>query len=81
MLQVTFEYPMRNQSVQVVATCKNIIGAEYIEGLTLTFLNEDDIRIFVPYEKDLFEDIESEAVYMLAEAYYNPELNFAQGAH
>lgn len=77
MLSVNFEYILPNQNVTVVATCRSVVGAEYIEGLTLTFLNEDDIRIHVPYDKELFEDIESDAVYYLAEAYYNPELNFA----
>lgn len=79
MLQINFEYPIRGINLQVVAACRSVLNGEYVEGLTLTFLNEDDVRIHVPYNKDIFDDIESEAIYYLAEAYYNPELNF--GSH
>lgn len=76
MLQVTFDYPIKNQNLQVLATCKSVLGSEYVEGLSLTFLNESDERVKVLYDKELFDDIESEAVYLLADAYFNPELNF-----
>lgn len=76
MLQVEFNYPIRGQEVKILATCTGVLGAEYVEGLTLSFFNDADDRILVPFDQDLFDDIESEAVYMLADAYYNPELNF-----
>lgn len=79
MLQVNFEYPINGINVQVIATCKSVLDGEYVEGLSLTFLNEDDTRIHVQYDKEVFNDIENEAIYFLSEAYYNPELNF--GTH
>lgn len=79
MLQIHFEYPIRGQNLTVVACCKSVLNGEYVEGLTFTFLNEDDARVHIPYDKDIFDDLESEAIYMLAELYYNPELNFGYG--
>ena len=77
MLQIQFEYPIRGVNMQVIACCKDVIGSEYVSGLTLTFLNEDDVRVHVPYDEDMFNDLEAEAIYMLADVYYNPELNFS----
>lgn len=76
MLQVQFEYLIKGQAIEVIASCKSIVDSQFVDGLSLAFLNDKDERILVPYDKDLFEDLENEAVVMLAEAYYNPELNF-----
>lgn len=76
MLSVEFEYDINGLPVKVLASCRAIVEAEHIEGLKLIFLGEDDMRLNIPYDKDLFADIEDQAVYLLAESYYNPELNF-----
>lgn len=78
MLSVTFEYNLRGLPIQVLAACRDVIGDEYIKGLTLTFLDENDLRLHIPYDKDLFEDVEAEAVYLLSENYFNPSLDFSQ---
>ena len=76
MISVTFDYDLRGLPIRIFATCKEIVGSEYIEGLTISFLGEDDMRLNVKYDKDLFEDIEAMAVDLLAESYFNPELHF-----
>lgn len=83
MWQVEFNYPVGAQMAKVVASCKSIVADEYdpyVTGLTLTFLDKDDVPIKVDYDKEIFEEIEDEAMLMLSELYYNPELNF-QNTH
>lgn len=77
MLQVLFDYPINGENVQVSASCKSING-EDVEGLTFIFLDYDDNVLKITYDKEMFSDIEDQALYMLADAYYNPELNFHQ---
>jgi len=71
---ITFYYDINNEPVQVVAHCKAIINGDTVEGLTLTFLNSNDDRIKIQYDKDLFEELECVAMEMLAEEYYNPSV-------
>lgn len=78
MLKVYFDYPISDkQIVEVVATCKSVLGGETVEGLSLQFLDEDKNPVKISYDKELFEDLEHTAIYMLAEEYYNPSLNFS----
>lgn len=79
MWTVEFDYPVGAQMAKVVATCKSIVADEYdpfVDGLTLTFLDKDDVPIKVQYDKDIFEEIEDEAMLMLAEVYYNLDSKF-----
>lgn len=76
---ITFQYEIKGKILQVVASCKSILNGEDVEGLSLTFLNENDERVKVSYDKEVFEDLEHEAVYLLAEEYYNPPVNFERG--
>lgn len=74
-MSVTFECEINGKILQVLATCKSVIET-HLEGLSLTFLDENDIRIHVSYDKELFEEIEAEAEYYLSQEYYNPEVRF-----
>lgn len=76
MLAISFEYDLDGLPVTIFATCKSITDAEQIDGLTITFVGEDDVRLHIPFNKDLFDDIEDEAIFHLGNAYYSPELNF-----
>lgn len=72
MYTVEFEYPVKGQQLKIFATCKEIIDEE-VNGLSLTFLDATDTRIHVSYEKEVFDDIEAEAICYLADLYYNRE--------
>lgn len=76
MIQITFDYEIKGKLYQVIAQCKDVVNDYDITNLSLTFLDENDNRIKIDYDKDLFEDLESEAMYYLANEYYNPELKF-----
>ena len=78
MLQVCFDYNINHQYVKVTASCNEIIDSDDVQGLKFIFTNENDIRIHVEFNEETFEDIEAEALYLLAEQYYNPKLNFNQ---
>lgn len=80
MLNVLFDYPINGENVVVSASCKSINEGD-VDGLILVFLDHDDNPIKVNYDKEMFEDIEDQALYMLNDAYYNPELNFNQQQH
>lgn len=80
MIQVEFDYPINNKLMRIVATCKSVIDGEVIEGLTLMFVDEQDNRVKVSYEKELFIELEDEATVHIADAYYNPEINFRSGS-
>jgi len=76
-LKVTFPYYINDILYEVTASCRNITEAEDVEGLTLEIKNEDETLVKIPYDKDLFEDLELEAMHFLAEEYYNPQLDFS----
>ncbi len=77
MLQVQFDYPVNERMLKVIASCKSVVNEEYVESLSITFLDSDDVVVKIEYDKDMFDDIEGEALIMLADLYFNPELNFA----
>lgn len=77
MIQVIFDYDINGHNIQVSASCKSIYG-EDVGDLKLVFLDQEDNVIKVSYDKDLFNEIEDQALLLLADAYYNPELNFQQ---
>jgi aspartate 1-decarboxylase len=76
MYGVEFEtlLPKTNEKVTVIAHCKSINGYD-VNGLTLKFVNGNDVVIIISYDKDFFEEVEQEANNLLLEDYYNSEFS------
>lgn len=76
MISAEFEYPIDDKMVKVVANCNAVVN-EDVYGLSLTFLDKDDNIVKVEFDPDLFEDLEIEALTVLAEIYYNGEISYS----
>lgn len=78
MLEVEFGYPVNNRMMKVVARCKSVINEKYVDGLSITFFDLEDNVVKVSFDADMFEDIEDEALIMLADLYYNKPVDHVQ---
>lgn len=77
MLSAEFYYPINDVMTKVVASCKEVVH-EDVFGLSIAFYDKEDNLMRVEYDAEMFEDLECEALAMLAEVYYNGELGYIQ---